>query len=80
MQHFDDRLTMDSLHISKTIWSTITSQTPFLAFRSLFKLSRMGFPIQLKSKEVKIGKEKTSQMIMKEKLSERAAMKDNGLR
>jgi len=27
----------------------------------------MGFPIQLKSKEVEIGNEKTSQMIIKEK-------------
>ena len=43
-------------------------------------LSRTGFPIQLKSKEVKIGKEKTSQMIIKGKLSERAvAKKENGL-
>jgi len=40
----------------------------------------MGFPIQLKSKEVKIGNEKMSQMIVKEKLSERAVMKENGLR
>ena len=42
-------------------------------------LSRMGFPIQLKSKEVKISKEKTSQMIVKEKLSERAVMKERRL-
>jgi len=42
-------------------------------------LSRMGFPTQLKRKKVKISKEKTSQMIVKEKLSERAVMKENGL-
>ena len=33
--------------------------------------SRMGFPTQLKSKKVKISKEKTSQMIIKGKLSQR---------
>src|SRR5882724_2962356 len=44
------------------------------------KVSRTGFPIQLKSKEVKIGNEKTSRVIIKEKLSERAVMKENGLR
>jgi len=42
-------------------------------------LSRTGFPIQLKSKEVEIGNEKMSQMIIKEKLSERAVVKENGL-
>jgi len=40
----------------------------------------MGFPIQLKSKEVEISNEKISQMIIKEKLSERAVLKENGLR
>jgi len=39
----------------------------------------MGFLIQLKSKEVEISNEKMSQMIIKEKLSERAGMKENGL-
>jgi len=38
MQHSDDRLTMDLLNTSKTIWSIITSPTPFLTFRNLFKL------------------------------------------
>jgi len=42
-------------------------------------LSRMGFPIQLKSKLVSIGKEKTIRMIIKGKLSERAVVKENGL-
>ena len=42
-------------------------------------LSRTGFPIQLKSQEVEINHEKMSQMIIKEKLSERAVMKENGL-
>ena len=42
-------------------------------------VSRTGFLTQLKSKKVKIGEEKTSQMIVKEKLSERAVMKENGL-
>jgi len=40
----------------------------------------MGFLTRLKSKKVKIGKEKTSRMIVKEKLSERAVVKENGLR
>jgi len=39
----------------------------------------MGLPIRLKSKEVEIGNEKISQMIVKEKLSERAVVKENGL-
>jgi len=39
----------------------------------------MGFPTRLKSKKVEIGKEKMSQMIIKEKLSERAVMKDRRL-
>ena len=39
----------------------------------------MGFLPQLKSKKVEIGKEKTSQMLIKEKLSERAVVKENGL-
>ena len=43
-------------------------------------LSRMGFPTQLKSKKVEIGKEKTSQMIVKEKLSKRAVMNEDGPR
>ena len=34
------------------------------------------FPTRLKSKKVEIGKEKMSQMIVKEKLSERAVMKE----
>ena len=42
-------------------------------------MSRMGFPTQLKSKKVDISKEKTSQMIVKEKLSKRAVVKENGL-
>jgi len=42
-------------------------------------MSRMGFLIRLKSKKVRINEEKTSQMIVKEKLSERAVMKENGL-
>ena len=42
-------------------------------------MSRMGFPTQLKSKKVEIGKEKTSRMIIKEELSESAVMKENGL-
>jgi len=43
-------------------------------------VSRSGYPIQLKSKEVEIGKEKTSQMIVKGMLSERAVVIENGLR
>jgi len=40
----------------------------------------MGFPTRLKSKKVEIGKEKTSRMIVKEKLSERAVVKERRLR
>src|SRR5882724_5743958 len=43
-------------------------------------LSRTGFPTRLKSKKVEIGKEKMSQMIVKEKLSKRAVVKEDGLR
>jgi len=43
-------------------------------------LSRMGFLTQLKSKKLEIGEENMSQMIVKEKLSERAVVKENGLR
>jgi len=42
-------------------------------------LSRMDFLTQLKSKKVEIGKGKTSRMIIKEKLSERAVVKENWL-
>jgi len=42
-------------------------------------LSRTGFLTRLKSKKVEIGEEKMSQMIIKEKLSERAVVKENGL-
>ena len=38
MQHSDNRLTMDSLNVSKMTWSTITSPTPVMAFRNSFKL------------------------------------------
>jgi len=37
MQHSDDRITMESLNVSKMIWSIITSPTPFPAFGNLFK-------------------------------------------
>jgi len=39
----------------------------------------MGFPTRLKCKKVGIIKGKTSQMIVKEKLSERAVMKEDRL-
>jgi len=42
-------------------------------------VSRTGFPTRLKSKKVEISKEKTSQMIVKEKLSERAVLKERRL-
>src|SRR5882724_10276438 len=38
MQHCDNRLTMDSLNATMTIWSTTTSPTLFIAFKNLFKL------------------------------------------
>jgi len=43
------------------------------------KLSKNGFPNWTKGKKVGIGEEKTSRMIVKEKLSGRAVMKENGL-
>ena len=39
----------------------------------------MGFLTRLKRKKVEIGKEKMSQMIVREKLSKRAVAKENGL-
>jgi len=39
MQCSYDRLTMDLPSASKTIWSTTTSLTLFLAFKNLFKAS-----------------------------------------
>jgi len=39
MQQSDNKLTMDSLNVSKMIWSTTTSPTLSLAFKNLFKLS-----------------------------------------
>ena len=42
-------------------------------------MSSTSFPTRLKSKKVKIGKEKMSQMIVKEKLSERAVVKEDRL-
>jgi len=39
MQHSNDRLTMDLLNVSKTIWSTTTCPTLSLAFENSFKLS-----------------------------------------
>ena len=46
---------------------------------NLAQVSRMGFPTQLKNKKVEISKEKISQMIIKEKLSERAVVKERRL-
>jgi len=42
-------------------------------------LSRTGFLTRLKSKKVEISKGKMLQMIVKEKLSKRAVVKENGL-
>jgi len=42
-------------------------------------MSRMGFLTQLKSKKVEISKEKTLRMIVNEKLSERAVVKERRL-
>src|SRR5882724_7116915 len=39
MQHSVDRLTMDSLSVSKMIWSTTTSQTPLQDSENSSKLS-----------------------------------------
>ena len=39
----------------------------------------MGFPTQLKSKKVEISKGNMSQMIVREKLSERAVVKEDRL-
>jgi len=42
-------------------------------------LSRTGFPTRLKCKKVRIDKEKTSRVIVREKLSKRAVVKEDGL-
>jgi len=42
-------------------------------------LSRTGFPTRLKGNKVRIGKGKTSRVIVREKLSKRAVMKEDGL-
>jgi len=42
-------------------------------------LSRTGFLTQLKCKKVRINREKTSQMSIRRRLSERAVMKENKL-
>src|SRR5882724_12643568 len=42
-------------------------------------LSRTGFPTRLKCKKVGIDKEKMSRMIVREKLSKRAVVKEDGL-
>ena len=42
-------------------------------------VSRMGFPARIKCNKVRIDKEKTLRMIVREKLSKRAVMKDDGL-
>jgi len=42
-------------------------------------LLRMGFPTQLKCNKVRIDKEKTLRMIIREKLSKRAVVKEDGL-
>ena len=42
-------------------------------------VSRMGFPTQLKCNKVGINKEKTLRVIVREKLSERAVVKEDGL-
>jgi len=39
----------------------------------------MGFPTRLKCNKVRINKEKTSRMIVREKLSKRAVVKEDGL-
>jgi len=44
-----------------------------------FSVSRTGFPNQLKSKNVRIDRKKMSQMIIKERLSKEAVIKEKGL-
>ena len=46
---------------------------------SLIILSRTGFPTRLKCNKVGINKEKMSRMIVREKLSKRAVVKEDGL-
>ena len=46
----------------------------------ILSLSRMGFPTRLKCKKVGIDKEKTARVIVREKLSKRAVVKEDGLR
>jgi len=42
-------------------------------------VSRMSFPTRLKCNKVRIDKEKTSRVIVREKLSKRAVVKEDGL-
>ena len=44
------------------------------------QMSRTGFPTLLRCNKVGIDKEKTSRMIVSEKLSKRAVVKEDGLR
>ena len=74
-QHVNKYMIKFSKHATHTGWNNAALYGEF--YRGL--VSNMGFLTQLKSKKVEIGEEKMSQMIIKEKLSERAVMKENGL-
>jgi len=63
--------------------ASIGQQTPVIFDPELglpWPLSRTGFLTRLKCKKVRIDKEKMLRMIIREKLSKRAVMKENGLR
>ena len=74
-QHVNKYMIKFSKHATHTGWNNAALYGEF--YRGL--VSRTGFLTQLKSKKVEIGEEKMSQMIIKEKLSERAVVKENGL-
>src|SRR5882724_11229354 len=59
---------------SGSMWNTISGSSP-----NTYSLSRTGFPTRLKGNKVRIDKGKTSRVIVREKLSKRAVMKEDGL-
>jgi len=70
----------------ETVEALVEVEYPVLLSRFLgafccsyrFLLSRTGFPTRLKGNRVGIGKRKTSRVIVREKLSKRAVVKEDG--
>src|SRR5882724_5697820 len=74
-----DRLVLQSHHPSRTLMETWASLMTTTTLYLSLVMSRTGFPTQLKCKKVGIDKEKTSRVIVREKLSKRAVVKEDGL-